>query len=1153
MSTLTLKLLGPFVASYQGKPLRRFRTRAVQGLLIYLACQPEAHGREELMTLLWPEATQASAQNSLRLALYHLRQAVPEVTGRNEDQPVPFVLADRQAVQVNPAALFELDVAEFESRLEGTLEQRREAVGLYRGDFLADFYLPDSACYEVWVQTRRSDLRRQAVDALDKLVAYDMERGDYETAEGLARRQLAIDDLYDRGHRRLMEILVQQGRRSQALSHYDTYRRLLEEELGVEPDEASQQFIEGVKSDSLGPRPAAATAPRARPARKHNLQPQATRLIGRERELSELQTLAAAQENRLITIVGPGGMGKSRLALAFGQEQLNGIVETDGPKLTGGVNVVDGVFFVPLQPLRSRDEIVSTIAQELDLRFDGSDLRPPEQQLLDSLRAKRLLLILDNYEHLLAEATLLSEMLAVAPGLRLLVTSRQRLDLYGEQSFPLTGLDVPGETVISDAEELERYASAALFLERARRILPGFKPAAEEAHYLAELCRLVSGMPLALELAASWTGVLSPVEMVSQIRQNLDFLAVEVRDMPERHRSMRAVFDSTWSRLSAAEQAALAQLSVFRGDFSLEAAMAVAETDQRTIAGLVRKSVVQYDPENDRYRLHELLRQYSEGQLPAQVVVDDGAKPLDMAMAMSRHSAYYCRALADWELGLKSKRQLEVIRTIVRELDNVRAAWEWAVAKGLTELLGQATEGLAVFVDCRGQRHLGARLFGLATQALKEQLAASPAGTSELEQLYARLLARHAHFLSLREGHTKREELAQESLNILERSQSRGKDRRLEIAFSARILASIFYGAGRHEDALQTAKRSLQLSQEVDDDWGSALALAEMGRAAFIIGNWADGESWLESSLALQRKSGNKAGEAITLGLLANYVGQAGDLAMARRLQQASLAIHEAMGNQREAALVLRSLATCAWDEGRFRESELLCLDSIDRLRQFGFSWPILRTRLTLATTLEHLGRYDEVKSMAQANLTQDRDKYEPIFFRVSLRLLGTVATAQRRYDEATCRLDHYREMCAELGQPMADLMGSIWQSYVATELGAYPEAVKGLRENVQAGVDAQFIRAAFYGVPAGALLLARQGQVDRGLALYAAASRQPIVGNSRWFDDVVGAPLREMARTLPPRAVQEAEERGRAWDIWQAAEVLLEELKGRPETNGDG
>ncbi|KPK07495.1 MAG: hypothetical protein AMJ56_13225, partial [Anaerolineae bacterium SG8_19] len=340
MACLKLSLLGPFSATVNEKPLTAFRTKAAQALLIYLTCEGgDAHRREHLMALLWPGLPQKSAQACLRQTLYLLKQAIPKVQARRDGETVRLLLANRDSVQVNPEAEFELDVARFESYLAGPLEEWPLAVPLYRGDFLADFYLPDSAPFEEWVLAQRGTFRRLALDALERLAGDALEAGEIEAAESYTRRQIEIDDLRESGHRLLMGALALSGKRTEALCQYDELRLLLERELGAKPSAETVTLyeailagdvIEGTGSVGTGlrvgikPTPTERTPsglkssfPLSGPA------PHRPVFVGREAELARLMGfLETAVDGRgqVAFLAGDAGSGKSSLLAAFAKE-----------------------------------------------------------------------------------------------------------------------------------------------------------------------------------------------------------------------------------------------------------------------------------------------------------------------------------------------------------------------------------------------------------------------------------------------------------------------------------------------------------------------------------------------------------------------------------------------------------------------------------------------------------------------------------------------------------------------------------------------------------------------------------------------------------------------------------------------------------------
>ena len=306
------------------------------------------------------------------------------------------------------------------------------------------------------------------------------------------------------------------------------------------------------------PPPSSGVADSAPPAGPDwNLPAPATRLVGREAELAALAQLLDDPTCRLLSLVGPGGIGKTRLAIEAACDLWQ--------------RFADGVFFASLAGTSSSEFMVPAIAQAVALNFAGP--ADPRVQLANYLRNKQVLLLLDNLEHLLEGVDLLVEMLEETPGVKLLVTSRERLELQAEWVFEVQGLPVPAE---DEVERLEKYSAVQLFLQRTRQAQVAFELSTEDRAHVARICRLVEGMPLAIELAAAWVPVLSCAEIADEIARSIDFLTTTMRDVPERQRSIRAVFDHSWHLLSEEEQQVLRPMSIFRGGFTRQAAEAVA-------------------------------------------------------------------------------------------------------------------------------------------------------------------------------------------------------------------------------------------------------------------------------------------------------------------------------------------------------------------------------------------------------------------------------------------------------------------------------------------------------------------------------------------------------------------------------------------------
>ena len=417
----------------------------------------------------------------------------------------------------------------------------------------------------------------------------------------------------------------------------------------------------------------------------NNLPTQPTPFLGRQQESNTLTSYLANPDKRLITILGAGGMGKTRLALAVAEQQLTlgrGGFETHPYE--------HGIYFVPLAPLSDADQIVPTLADALDFPLEtGSEQRrTAKQQVLDYLRQKEMLLVFDNFEHLLGGVDLVADILQTAPKVKLLATSRERLHLHQEQLFALQGLDAPQ---VAASDDFAEFTAVRLFLQSAQRVKHDFQLRSEDQQWLVRICHLVGGMPLAVELAAGWVEVLTVAEIAQEIQRDLDLLETETHNIPARQRSIRAVFDGSWKRLSLAEQAALTQFSIFRGGFTRQAAQTIVGASLRTLGKLANKSLLQFDQARERYFVHELLRQYAAERL-AKNETQEGA-------VREAHSRYYLNALAEREVKLKGREQQTALAEIEADIENVRIAWRWGVEQGDVAGLAGAMDTLGYFLE----------------------------------------------------------------------------------------------------------------------------------------------------------------------------------------------------------------------------------------------------------------------------------------------------------------------------------------------------------------------------------------------------------------------------------------------------------------------
>ncbi|MBI3960509.1 MAG: hypothetical protein HY328_16990 [Chloroflexi bacterium] len=661
-----------------------FRLRKSLALLIYLAVTRQPHSRDKLATLLWPGYDQSTTRAYLRKALSLLQQ----------DLPGDWLEIDRHQVALRAGSNFWLDAAEY-GRLvngagHGNLDALEHAAALYAADFLDGFSLPDAEGFEEWRLHEAETLRGQLIQLLKEVSDRLTGQGEVSRALVYARRRVALDAYDEAAHVAVMRLCEASGQIGQAIRQYENCLRLLREEVGVQPAPETtavyREIVENGRRNGVQNVPLPASIPGdVPPGPPSNLPYLPTSFVGREEELAQIAQRLADPACRLLTLIGPGGMGKSRLAI-----EAAALALADNPE-----TFPDGVWFVPLAAIENRDGLIGQLADTFQLPF--ARMGDPFPELLKRLGPKRLLIVLDNCEQLVEYAPLFSQLLAAAGGVKLLITSRERLNLPEEWLIHLHGLAVPPDPESVPAGQGIEAADApalTLFSQRLRQLQPGFAPSGEEARHAGQICRMVGGMPLALELAAAWGDVLSCREIAGQLAQSLGILRSDSPSLPERHRSMQAVLVSTWQRLSGEEQRVMAGLSVFRGGFSRDAAAAVTGASLSLLQGLIHRSLVRRTGDG-RYEMQELIRQYAAVKLARKTAL--------LAQTQASHARYFAAFIQTREKDLATAPSPALLDEVAADVENVRAAWRYALERDEVELLLQMVVGFAKFRHNRAE------------------------------------------------------------------------------------------------------------------------------------------------------------------------------------------------------------------------------------------------------------------------------------------------------------------------------------------------------------------------------------------------------------------------------------------------------------------
>lgn len=813
------------------------RSRRQVALLAFLATEHQSpHSRESLQALFWPNEGTAEAQNNLRVLLSRLRDLVDKVDRGDKGE---LLIADRFNVQLQPSWIASADVNGFVHLLEKTQRhahsarnqcgscqnELRAAAELYQDEFLAGLNLADCSAFEEWLLMQRERLHLLALEAFADLASFAETNGDLATARTYAQRQLAIDPLREAAYRQQMRILSKQGERSLALALFERCRLVLREELGLDPEaETLALHVQILNAD--GPHATevqVAEAPHDDGEPRHNLPQQLTMFVGREKELAELQQRLQVGQSRLITLVGPGGIGKTRLAIQAARENLQLFAH--------------GAAFVPLAGVQRAEEIPAVILAALGVSFAAGSTAP-SQQLFALLARQHLLLIIDNLEHLMEEGVaFLLALLQAAPQVTLLVTTRQQLTCQAEDLFVLHGLATPP---LADLRHINQFDAVRLFCDRAYRMRKDFKLSEANAQHVAKICQLVDGLPLAIELATTWLRDYDCADLAAALAQGQAILTTTQQDLPVRHRSMEAVFMHSWQLLSASEQRILSQLAICPGLFSIRAALTITNAALIDLTHLHYKSLLR-SAASGYYEFHPLIRGFALALLARD----------QRATVEAGFATYYANAVATQMTNLQDGANQNTLQAITRELDNIHQAWQWAALQGRDDLLLQLLEGLSSYYLVTGRNVEGRERCEALYRARFATFQLDWSATSQ--QLCLRLLDEISR-RSIWEGQLPAaQQWTEQLLDTAQRLNSR------EYAVCAfDNLSNLLYQQGNSELGRQKAEEALTTARELEQPALVARLLHTLGAILGESDQRSKAIRYLQEALQLQRQLGNR-------------------------------------------------------------------------------------------------------------------------------------------------------------------------------------------------------------------------------------------------------------------------------------------------------
>jgi predicted ATPase/DNA-binding SARP family transcriptional activator len=622
MFELRAAFLGPPIVTVRGNPIE-LSPRKVLALFARLAVDAGRLDRDALAQLLYPTLNRERARAGLRQCLSKLCEAIgDEWVGKERN----FLwLPDGKGlwIDLREASRLGAGMAEAEkgSDTAALLSKTARAERLFRGEFLSGFFLKDSVEFETWHQEEAHRFRRHHARILERLAVLHEGRGDLEPAISSAEKLLVLDLADEAAHRSLMRLYAAAGRRAEALRQYERCKDVLRRELDAQPDEETEQLRAVIAAGAAGGEAAGEASsfhPAARmeasghgeaPETPHNLRAPPSQLVGRERELTAICEALRSGASRAVTLTGPGGVGKTRLALEAAWQLLD-----EFPR---------GVYFVDLAALRDPIQVVPAIAAAVGMPAAARERRPLLESLEGFLRKKQILLVLDNFEHVLVAAEPVAELVAECPGLKVLVTSRRRLSVRAETEMrvPALRLPEPGLSV----EALRRSEAVRLFVQRATRVQSDFAVTKECASAIAEICVRLDGLPLAIELAASRIKAFSPGDLSGMLESRLKTLVDGPSDLPFRQRMLKREIDWSYHLLAVRERRLFRRLAVFPGACTLEAAQAVCGEEgerglmatREALAGLVDSSMLLRVDEagRSRFQMLQIMKEYARDRL----------------------------------------------------------------------------------------------------------------------------------------------------------------------------------------------------------------------------------------------------------------------------------------------------------------------------------------------------------------------------------------------------------------------------------------------------------------------------------------------------------------------------------------------------------
>jgi DNA-binding SARP family transcriptional activator/predicted ATPase len=1092
--------------------LVQFQYRKSVALLAFLAATKKNYNREYLADFLWRNLSEKNAHAGLRKTLSDINKETPNfLTIENHK----IALLNSPSIEVDcfsfEQTILALRQKSFEEISNAQIERLEHILPFYQAPFMNGFFIKNAPAFENWVLLQREYYSGLLKEALLKISHFAYHTGQYQKSMEYSRHLLSNEPTQEEAHYNLMSIYALNGQRTLALKQYEICRQALLDTFGSMPN---QKIVELYKRIRFQEEDGSVSRMLPLPTMP---------IYGREEDIHNVLSRLQQKHCRILTLIGPGGIGKTHLALMVGN-RIN--------RITADC-FEDGVIFISLQALNSIHFLSSSIAHQLGYAYEKES--DPVKQLCDFLSPYKMVLILDNFEQLVVSLAeyrnkqydLINRILQAAPGVKLLITSRIRLNFQGEFVYPLKGISYP-EHEENEHYKALNYPAVSLFIQRARQLTGQYTPNERELQSIVHICQSVNGLPLGILLAAGWTNLLTAAEIAETIMDDngskrLAFFATGGPDMPERHRDMESVFYQSWSMLSGKQQKTLAALAFLPSSFSIETAKTIAQADLADLKVLLDHSLLERKS-SGRLQMHDLLRQYASN------------RGVDVRGVYERTRDYYSAKVMQWEKDLKSEKQLQAVDEINLEIDNLNVIWEEIISNGDFNYASQMFDGMCIFFSWRHYYAEAAAFCENFVQKLEEkQTITDSFSIQDTYRMLAKALTWQASFLKINEAGT----FLSRSMEILDDPILEGCDIRSERAFTCNWMAATLSQTGKFDEAFQLYNQSMTLYEALQDDWRLQHVYLSKGILLWDKSNYSDGKRIIEKSLAISRKIGDRQGIAHALLWLGNVSLFLGDREGEKMVRE-SLSIFSTIGGESGNDSGILLACSSLFILGMYEEG---CDLMRKKYKQNLFEARLDAKNIVYAFCLIHTGNYEEAGIYVEKGVAFARELGEAYGENLALLTQSWYAIYENDFEKAENIL---KESLLNSEKHDVKEVESLSSSFLAVTwmlMGKKENISLYLRNAVQVAKVSNSITSKVFALGCISFWLCVKGNLELGVAIYAFAYQYPMMSNSVWWEDQVGRKIEALTSDLSEDEIELAKACFADRELDEVISIVLEEL----------